>query len=91
MLFTFVWLLFTAILATLMGVDVTNLESNQYNRFSEIIDLLSPNGVYQLLLEGNLKPDDRPIISQSYIWVSTILWSIIPGMLFLRRFRGLRP
>tara|TARA_Y100000588_G_scaffold387564_1_gene485614 strand:+ start:1002 stop:1844 length:843 start_codon:yes stop_codon:yes gene_type:complete len=91
MLFTFVWLLLTAILATFMGVDVTNLESNQYNRFSEIIDLLSPNGVYQLLLEGNLKPDARPIISQNYIWVSAILWSIIPGMLFLRRFRALRP
>ncbi|MBO57530.1 MAG: hypothetical protein CMA77_00825 [Euryarchaeota archaeon] len=91
MLFTFVWLLLTAILATFMGVDVTNLESNQYNRFSEIIDLLSPNGVYQLLLEGNLKPDARPIISQNYIWASAILWSIIPGMLFLRRFRSLRP
>ena len=91
MLFTFVWLLLTAILATFMGVDVTNLESNQYNRFSEIIDLLSPNGVYKLLLEGNLKPDARPIISQNYIWASAILWSIIPGMLFLRRFRALRP
>jgi len=91
MLFTFVWLLLTAILATLMGVNVTNLESTQYNRFSEIIDLLSPNGVYQLLLEGNLKSGAQPLIPRSYIWTSAILWSIIPGTLFLRRFRRLRP
>ena len=91
MLFTFIWLLLTAILATVMGVDMTNLESVQYKQFSEIVDLLSPNGVYQLLLEGNLDADARPQLSQIYIWASAILWSIIPGMLFLRRFKRLRP
>ena len=91
MLFTFIWLLLTAILATVMGVDMTNLESVQYKQFSEIVDLLSPNGVYQLLLEGNLDADARPQLSQMYIWASAILWSIIPGMLFLRRFKRLRP
>ncbi|MDP6378539.1 MAG: ABC transporter permease subunit [Candidatus Thalassarchaeaceae archaeon] len=91
MLFTFVWLLLTAILATIMGVDMTNLESAQYNHFSDIVDLLSPNGVYQLLLEGNLDADARPQLSQIYIWASAILWSIIPGMLFLRRFKRLQP
>ncbi|HJM20004.1 MAG TPA: ABC transporter permease subunit [Candidatus Thalassarchaeaceae archaeon] len=91
MLFTLVWLLLTAILATFMGVDITDFESAQYNHFSDIIDLLSPNGVYQLLLEGNLDADARPQLSQIYIWASAILWSIIPGMLFLRRFKRLRP
>ena len=91
MLFTLVWLLLTAILATFMGVDITDFESAQYNHFSDIIDLLSPNGVYQLLLEGNLDADARPQLPQIYIWASAILWSIIPGMLFLRRFKRLRP
>jgi ABC-type transport system involved in multi-copper enzyme maturation permease subunit len=91
MLFTLVWLLLTAILATFMGVDITDFESAQYNHFSDIVDLLSPNGVYQLLLEGNLDAEARPQLSQMYIWASAILWSIIPGMLFLRRFKRLRP
>ena len=91
MLFTIIWLLFTAILATFMGVDITDFESAQFNHFSDIVDLLSPNGVYQLLLEGNLDTEARPQLSQIYIWTSAILWSIIPGMLFLRRFKRLRP
>jgi hypothetical protein len=74
-----------------MGVDITDFESAQFNHFSDIVDLLSPNGVYQLLLEGNLDADARPQLSQIYIWASAILWSIIPGMLFLRRFKRLRP
>tara|TARA_A100001037_G_scaffold39642_1_gene30819 strand:+ start:598 stop:1440 length:843 start_codon:yes stop_codon:yes gene_type:complete len=91
MAFTLVWLLVTVLLATLIGVDVTDLNSPQYNKFSEIIDLFSPNGVYQLLLESNLNPDAQPELQKYFIWIAALLWSFIPGTLFLRRFRTLRP
>jgi ABC-type transport system involved in multi-copper enzyme maturation permease subunit len=91
MLFTLIWLLVTAVMASLMGVDVTNLESIEYNRFSEIVDLFSPNGVYQLLLEDKLTGKDSPTMDTAYIWTAAALWSIIPSTLFLARFKRLKP
>ncbi|HIG20430.1 MAG: hypothetical protein CXT67_06500 [Methanobacteriota archaeon] len=91
MLFTLIWLLVTAVIASLMGVDVTNLESIEYNRFSEIVDLFSPNGVYQLLLENKLTGEDRPTMGTAYIWTAAALWSLIPSTLFLARFKRLKP
>lgn len=91
MLFTLIWLLVTAVIASLMGVDVTNLESIEYNRFSEIVDLFSPNGVYQLLLEDKLTGEDGPTMGSGYIWTAAVLWSLIPSTLFLARFKRLKP
>ena len=91
MLFTLIWLLVTAVIASLMGVDVTNLESIEYNRFSEIVDLFSPNGVYQLLLEDKLAGEDGPTMNTAYIWTAAALWSLIPSTLFLMRFKRLKP
>jgi ABC-type transport system involved in multi-copper enzyme maturation permease subunit len=91
MLFTLVWLLVTAVLASLMGVDVTNLESVEYTRFSEYVDLLSPNGVYQLLLQDRLTGDARPHLGSNYIWSAALLWTVIPLTLFLARFERLQP
>lgn len=91
LLFTLVWLLVTAVLATLMGVDVTNLESDAYGRFSELVDLFSPNGVYQLLLENRLDGDAAPYLPSTVIWLSAIGWTLIPAGLFFSRFQRLKP
>ncbi len=91
LLFTLVWLLITAVLATLMGVDVTNLESDAYGKFSELVDLFSPNGVYQLLLENRLDGDASPHLPSTVIWLSAIGWTLIPAGLFFSRFQRLKP
>ena len=91
MLFTFVWLLVTAVLASLIGVDMTDLENQSFNRFSEIVDLFSPNGVYQLLLEDRLTGDSAPHLESRFIWLAAALWTLVPALLFTARFRGIRP
>ena len=91
MLFTFVWLLVTAVLASIIGVDMTDLENQRFNRFSEIIDLFSPNGVYQLLLEDRLTGDAAPHLESRFIWLAAALWTLIPALLFTVRFRSIRP
>jgi ABC-type transport system involved in multi-copper enzyme maturation permease subunit len=91
MLFTLVWLLITAVLAAFIGVDVTDLESVEYDHFSEMVDLFSPNGVYQLLLEDGLDNESAPQLKTAYIWLAAIAWSVIPSALFVRRFKTLKP
>ena len=89
--FTLVWLLITAVLATLMGVDVTNMQSDAYGKFSELVDLFSPNGVYQLLLENRLSGDAAPHLPSAVIYLSTLVWTVVPAWLFFYRFRRLKP
>lgn len=91
MLFTLIWLLVTAILASLMGVDVTDIESQGYDRFSEYVDLFSPNGVYQLLLEDNLDAEAAPQMKSSIIWLAAFMWTILPASLYHNRFKRLKP
>ena len=91
MLFTLIWLLVTAILASLMGVDVTDVKSQEYDRFSEYVDLFSPNGVYQLLLEDNLDGDASPRMESGWIWLAAILWTLVPARLYYNRFQRLKP
>lgn len=91
MLFTLIWLLVTAVLAAFMGVDVTDVNSTSYDRFSEMVDLFSPNGVYQLLLEDNLEGDSKPQLMSVIIWFAAMMWSIFPATLFLSRMKRLKP
>ena len=74
-----------------IGVDMTDLENQSFNRFSEIVDLFSPNGVYQLLLEDRLTGDSAPHLESRFIWLAAALWTLVPALLFTARFRGIRP
>ena len=88
LLFTMIWLLITAVLATILGVDATDTSNSQYALFSSKVDMFSPNGLYQLLLEAKLENISRNLP----IWqltVATICWTFIPSTIFIWRFNKL--
>ncbi len=89
--FVFLWLIPTLIIAQSMGVDVTDTTSVAFDRIQEKIDLFSPNGVYQLLMETRLDSASQPELSTFTIWFSAISWLIIPTWLFCNRIKFLRP
>jgi len=91
LLFTMVWLLVTIILASLFGVDATNMSNAEFEKFGAKVDLFSPNGVYQLLLEMLLKTESlsRPI-EKSLVWTATIIWTIVPTSLFIWKFNRMK-
>lgn len=91
LLFTMVWLLVTIILASLFGVDATNMSNAEFEKFGAKVDLFSPNGVYQLLLEMLLKTESlsRPI-EKSLVWIATIIWTIVPTSLFIWKFNHMK-
>jgi len=90
MLFTLLWLVITTVVAGLTGVGVENLNSPEYIRIGSNLDLFSPNGVYNHLLEMLLEDIDRgmpPILTS----LAAILWSVIPLHLFIRRIERMHP
>jgi len=91
LLFTMVWLLVTIVLASLFGVDATNMSNVEFEKFGAKVDLFSPNGVYQLLLEIMLESDSlsRPI-EKIWVWLATIAWTVIPTGLFVWKFNHLK-
>ena len=89
--FVFLWLIPTLVIAQSMGVDVTDTTSLAFDRIQERIDLFSPNGVYQLLMETRLSSANQPHLSKTSIWFSAIGWSIIPTYVFCRRINTLKP
>tara|TARA_B100001123_G_C15135147_1_gene957056 strand:- start:246 stop:1088 length:843 start_codon:yes stop_codon:yes gene_type:complete len=88
LLFTMIWLLITVVLATILGVDATDTDNLQFASFSSKVDMFSPNGLYQLLLEAKLDNVSRklPIWQLSF---ATILWTIVPSSFFIWRFNKL--
>ena len=89
--FVFLWLIPTLIIAQSMGVDVTDTSSLAFDQIQEKIDLFSPNGVYQLLMETRLASASQPHLSSISIWTSAIAWFVIPTMLFSKRIGNMRP
>ena len=89
--FVFLWLIPTLIIAQSMGVDVTDTTSIAFDQIQEKTDLFSPNGVYQLLMETRLASASQPHLSHFSIWISTIIWLVVPTWLFLTRIKHLRP
>ena len=88
LLFTMIWLLITTVLATILGVDATNMDNEQFASFSSKVDMFSPNGLYQLLLEAKLDNVSRKLP----IWqlsIATIFWTFIPSYFFIWRFKKL--
>ena len=89
LLFTMIWLLITVVLATLFGVDVTNTTNEKFTLFSSKVDLFSPNGLYQLLLESKLNYSSRKLP----VWqlsIATACWTFIPSSLFIWVFKKLK-
>ena len=85
------WLLVTVVIATLLGVNATNTTDPTFITFQEYADLFSPNGVYQLVLQNRLPESARPSIWEGWINLAVICWTMIPLLIFLRRFRDLKP
>ncbi len=88
LLFTMIWLVITLVLATILGVDATDTADAQFASFSSKVDLFSPNGLYQLLLESRLDNVSRklPVWQLSF---ATIFWTLVPSSFFLWRFNKL--
>ena len=80
----------TTVVAGLMGISVTDLNSDEYIRIEAIIDLFSPNGVYHHLLEMNLDGFERKI-SPIIPVLAAIIWSIIPVELFRKKIEKMTP
>ncbi|MEE2747874.1 MAG: ABC transporter permease [Candidatus Thermoplasmatota archaeon] len=89
--FVFLWLIPTLVIAQSMGVDITDTTSLAFDQIQEKTDLLSPNGVYQLLMETRLASESQPHLSPQSIWFAAIAWFVLPTMLFLKRIGHLRP
>ena len=89
--FVFLWLIPTLVIAQSMGVDVTDTTSLAFDRIQERIDLFSPNGVYQLLMETRLSSASQPHLSKTSIWISAMVWSILPTYVFCSRIKHLKP
>ena len=88
--FVFLWLIPTLIVAQTMGVDITDPNSVGFDRIQEKVDLFSPNGVYQLMMETRLSEESQPYLSNVSIWMASALWFLIPTNLFIRRIKTLR-
>ena len=88
--FVFLWLIPTLIVAQTMGVDITDPNSVGFDRIQEKVDLFSPNGVYQLMMETRLSGESEPMISSRWIWFSAMAWVLIPSYLFIKRIGSMR-
>jgi len=91
MLFTLIWLLVTVVLATLLGVEATDTTDPIYRAFAAKVDLLSPNGVYQLMLQTTLAPTERPLVATHWIIAAATAWTAVPTIVYLRLFQRLSP
>jgi ABC-type transport system involved in multi-copper enzyme maturation permease subunit len=91
LVFTTIWLLVSAFVASLAGVDITDIASAEFDTVNEKVDLFSPNGVYQLLLETLLPGDAQPRLADAWIWLAAIAWSVLPMSLFVHRMQRIKP
>jgi ABC-type transport system involved in multi-copper enzyme maturation permease subunit len=88
LLFTMIWLLITVVLATILGVDATNTTDETFALFSSKVDLFSPNGLYQLLLEAKLENNSR-VLPIWQLSIATICWTFVPSTLFIWKYNKL--
>ena len=86
MLFTMVWVLVTVVVAAILGVDVTDTTNQQYQQLSSTVDLFSPNGVYQMLLESKLNSGLSRVENPMRVSFAALLWTVNPTWLFIKRF-----
>jgi Na+/H+-dicarboxylate symporter len=90
MLFTLLWLLLTTVVAGLLGVAVDQTSNPEWLQIQALMDLLSPNGLYHLLLEIPLNEVDRGV-NTPVVVLFAVLWTALPTWLLLRRLQYLTP
>ena len=90
-LFTTLWILVSLVVAGLFGLDPTDAADQRWLEISAVVDLFSPNGTYQLLLQSRLGGDGSIPIPAPYVWISAAAWTIVPAAVLFHRFRNLRP
>ncbi len=90
-LFTTLWILVSLVVAGLFGLNPTDAGDERWVEISAIVDLFSPNGTYQLLLQSRLDGGNNIPIPTPYVWLSAIAWTIVPVSILFHRFRNLRP
>ena len=89
-LFTFLWALFTTMVAYASGVAIGEQNDAQWIALEGSLDLLSPNGVYHHLLETRLPEIERGVPAWQS-WAMAVIWTLIPSSLFIRRMNTLQP
>ncbi len=90
MLFTLLWLLLTTVVAGLLGIAVDQTSDPEWLQTQALMDLLSPNGLYHLLLEIPLNEIDRGVDTLVVVFFA-ILWTALPTWLLVRRLQDLTP
>ena len=90
-LFTTLWILVSLVVAGLFGLDPTDAGDGRWLEISAVVDLFSPNGTYQLLLQSRLGGESSIPIPVLYVWISAVAWTIVPVAVLFHRFRNLRP
>ena len=66
------------------------MSSADYVKIDAFMDLLSPNGLYHLILEMPLD-DVYRCMSPWKISIAAIVWSIVPAYLLTRRLESIHP
>lgn len=88
LVFTLMWVLVTVLVAAFLGVDVSDTSNESYLQLTTIVDLFSPNGVYQMLLESHLSSElGSRVVNPMQTWLAAIVWTVLPIWLFLKRMR----
>ena len=86
LVFTLMWVLVTVVVAGLLGVDVSDTSNDSYLQLTTLVDLFSPNGVYQMLLELQLQGDlGGRTVNSFQTWIAALAWTVLPIWLYLRR------
>lgn len=96
LLFTMLWLLVTLLVAGVLDVGLdaqgqTDTQSDEFAELNDRLDLLSPNGVYQLMLRERLPAAEAPTVGGLVIWAAALGWTVLPTGAYLWRFGRLQP
>ena len=89
-LFTFLWALVTSMVAFASGVNVGEVNNPEMIRIEGFLDLLSPNGVFDHLLETNLADVDRGVPT-IVSWITAAIWTVLPWLWFKSRMIKIQP
>lgn len=87
-LYTIFWLLVSLTIAQYMGLNVESVQSNDFARISNRVDLFNPIGAFHLCT-GILLAGQNEVITIPHWWAYTalLLWVIIPLLAMIEIYR----
>ncbi len=91
LVFTTLWVLVTLVIAGLLGAEISGQSDIKFSEVNAYVDLLSPNGVYQLLIQTRASGTGALPIGIHWVFSAALAWTILPIIFVIRRFRILRP